>query len=292
MHYRIAGDGPPVLLLHPNSFSSQLFERVIPLLSDRYMVIAPDRFGHGQSDPLPPDFPDYAEGMNDTSVGGRIEPYLAGTKIDLLDALGIDEVFVVGQHTGSHVAIELAIRHPERVRKLVLVSITDWLDDEDPYYVDPPEWVGRPTPYLHVSRLEVARATRHRLVDSRSIASDGSHLVALWQMREEQQAGPLTTPEIMQKIALMAVASIPSWPETSPQVMLYYRAGRRLPLVRVPTLIMAGANDKAGMFTRQQRALLPSDVPSASEIVDDAGAFFALELPTEFANRVASWLGG
>ena len=51
IHYRHAGDGPPLLLLHPTSFSSEAYLEIMPILAARFRVIAMDRFGHGGSDP-------------------------------------------------------------------------------------------------------------------------------------------------------------------------------------------------------------------------------------------------
>src|SRR5207253_184339 len=61
LHYRTAGEGPCVLMLHPNTYSSDYFSDVIPLFAPKYRVIALDRFGHGYSDQPPPDFPEYKE---------------------------------------------------------------------------------------------------------------------------------------------------------------------------------------------------------------------------------------
>ena len=289
IHYRTAGDGPPLLMLHPNGFSSDLFADVLPILGTKYRAIALDRFGHGFSDPLPADFPRYQEGLEASSEAGRIEPYLAGVAHDVLDALEIESTYLVGQHTGSHVSIELSIRHPERVKKLVLVSITDWSSDDHPCYSDPgfPE----PTNYVHADRLKLARDSRERTLAEGVAKADGSHLTELWQARQMGQASVATTPEVMHRINMMALLCIGSWPDTSPNVMLYYHAKRRLPLVRIPTLFMAGEHDKAGMFIHQQKALLPKDVPMESAVVKGVGAFFALENPQEYARPIMDFFG-
>lgn len=109
IHYREAGEGPPVLLLHQTSSSSVNFERVLPILAERHRAIAMDTPGFGQSDPPagPP---------------GDMRHYAAAA-VGLLDALGLDRVHVVGFHTGASIAIEVAAQHGDRVDRLVLSGI-------------------------------------------------------------------------------------------------------------------------------------------------------------------------
>jgi len=111
MHYRIEGSGEPVLLLHPGVGSSDAFTNTMPYLSRKYLVIAPDFLGNGDSDPTPFEYtmPDHARSL-----------------VSFLDSLGIKKVSVVGHHTGAKVAAELAINRPERVNKLVLSAIGYW----------------------------------------------------------------------------------------------------------------------------------------------------------------------
>jgi pimeloyl-ACP methyl ester carboxylesterase len=111
MHYRIEGSGEPVLLLHPGVGSSDAFTNAMPYLSRKYLVIATDFLGNGDSDPAPFEYtmPDHARSL-----------------VSFLDSLGIRKVSVVGHHTGAKVAAELAINRPERVNKLVLSAIGYW----------------------------------------------------------------------------------------------------------------------------------------------------------------------
>ncbi len=101
VHYRRAGSGPPVILLHQSPNSSQEYIPLIEDLAKDYTVIAPDTPGNGLSDPLPLESPvmtDYAENVR-----------------DLMDALGIDKCPVYGFHTGAVCALETAWRHPEKL---------------------------------------------------------------------------------------------------------------------------------------------------------------------------------
>ena len=115
IHYRHAGDGPPLLLLHPTSFSSEAYLEIMPILAARFRVIAMDRFGHGGSDPPP--------------EGVTVED-LATAVVDFLDALGVGLTSILGGYTGSYEAIEVAASHPQRVNKLVLMGAPNWSEEE------------------------------------------------------------------------------------------------------------------------------------------------------------------
>jgi pimeloyl-ACP methyl ester carboxylesterase len=107
MAYRIEGSGPALLLLHGIAGSSRTWRDVIPLLTDRFTVIAPDLMGHGVSE----------KPVGDYSLGA----FASGIR-DLLEVLGIERATVVGQSFGGGVAMQLAYQHPEVCDRLVLVS--------------------------------------------------------------------------------------------------------------------------------------------------------------------------
>jgi pimeloyl-ACP methyl ester carboxylesterase len=105
--YRTAGRGPAILLLHGIANSSQTWEHVAPQLSERFTLIAPDLLGHGES----------ATPRGDYSLGA----HASGVR-DLLTALGIEQVTVVGHSLGGGIAMQFAYQFPERCQRLVLVS--------------------------------------------------------------------------------------------------------------------------------------------------------------------------
>jgi pimeloyl-ACP methyl ester carboxylesterase len=105
--YRTAGRGPVLLLLHGIANSSQTWERVATRLSKRFTLIAPDLLGHGES----------ATPRGDYSLGA----HATGVR-DLLTALGIEHVTVVGHSLGGGIAMQFAYQFPERCERLVLVS--------------------------------------------------------------------------------------------------------------------------------------------------------------------------
>ncbi|MBI2869366.1 MAG: alpha/beta fold hydrolase [Chloroflexi bacterium] len=105
VHYRSEGSGEPLLMMHQGMYSSDEFEKMAPLLSGRYRVIARDMLGYGMSDVNPPDY--------------RIEDY-ARADISFMKALGIERASIVGVHSGVRVALEIAATHPEMVGRLVI----------------------------------------------------------------------------------------------------------------------------------------------------------------------------
>ena len=115
IHYRTAGTGRPVLLLHQTPRSSDEFRDVIPLLARELRVLAMDTIGYGDS---------YRPART-----CAIEDYARGA-VHFLDAVGVRRAAVVGHHTGAVIAVELAAAHPERVERLVL-SASPYVDAED-----------------------------------------------------------------------------------------------------------------------------------------------------------------
>jgi pimeloyl-ACP methyl ester carboxylesterase len=105
--YRIAGSGPPIVLIHGMVNSSRHWERVALGLADSYTVIAPDLIGHGES----------AAPRGDYSLGA----HAAGIR-DLLTALGVESATVVGHSLGGGVAMQFFYQFPQRTERLVLVS--------------------------------------------------------------------------------------------------------------------------------------------------------------------------
>lgn len=96
-----------VLLIHGLAGSSKTWDAVMPLLAERYDVIAPDLLGHGES----------AKPMGDYSLGA----FASGMR-DFLSVLDVDSVTVVGHSFGGGVAMQLAYQHPHLLDRLVLVG--------------------------------------------------------------------------------------------------------------------------------------------------------------------------
>ncbi len=101
------GDGPPLVLLHPNGFCAGVFDPLARVLRSDHRVVGVDLRGHGTSD-APTRFEDC----------GFVAA--AGDVVAMLDHLGLDEVVVLGESLGGGTGILVDRLQPGRVRKLLL----------------------------------------------------------------------------------------------------------------------------------------------------------------------------
>jgi pimeloyl-ACP methyl ester carboxylesterase len=106
--YRMAGEGPAIVLVHGITSSSNVWAELMEDLVDAgYSVIAPDLFGHGGS----------AKPKGDYSLGA----HASGVR-DMLGLLGYESATVVGHSLGGGIAMQLAYQFPEYCERLVLIS--------------------------------------------------------------------------------------------------------------------------------------------------------------------------
>jgi pimeloyl-ACP methyl ester carboxylesterase len=109
IHYYPSGDGATaVMLVHGQPGSAADWDRVVPLLRDDHLVLAPDRPGYGR-----------------TGGGAGGFRYNAAAMTRVLDSAGIERAVVAGHSWGGGVAVAMAAGHPDRVAGLVLVSSVD-----------------------------------------------------------------------------------------------------------------------------------------------------------------------
>jgi len=143
LHYLTAGHGPALILLHGYAETSLMWRPIIPVLAERFTVIAPDLPGIGDSG-IP------ADGLDMKSAAVRIH--------GLAKSLGMQNSEVVGHDIGLMVAYAYAAQFPAEVTKLVLMDaflpgVSGW----EPIYNNPAIWHFRfngPTPEALVQGRE------------------------------------------------------------------------------------------------------------------------------------------
>ena len=248
VHYAECGDAgaPPVLLLHQTPRSWAEYRGVLPLIGARHRALAVDTPGFGGSDPL--------------SEPASIEAWAAAA-VRLLDAFGIAQAHVVGHHTGGVIAVELAARHAQRVRSLVLSS----------------------TPYTDEA-FRRARAERPP-IDAVPESDDGSHLAQLWRRR--QVFYPAGRPDLLQAFVADAL-KVQGDVEAGHRAVAAYRMEERIGAITQPTLVIRAADDP---FAAPHAAVWLQRLPQA-RLVDIGGGMVPLpdQLPQAFAEAVLQFL--
>ena len=111
LYYEIHGTGRPLILLHGGLMSGETFGPVLTMLAESHRVVVPDLQGHGRTADI------------DRPIDIRL---MADDIAALIDHLGLDKPDVVGYSLGGGVALQLAAKHPDKVRRLVLVSANVW----------------------------------------------------------------------------------------------------------------------------------------------------------------------
>jgi len=110
-NYHDVGEGQPLVMIHgsgPGVTAWANWRLCLPELAKRYRVIAPDMVGFG--------YTERPEGIN-----YNLDMWVTHT-VDFLDALGLEQVDLVGNSFGGALSLALTIRHPERVRRLALMG--------------------------------------------------------------------------------------------------------------------------------------------------------------------------
>jgi pimeloyl-ACP methyl ester carboxylesterase len=107
LYYETYGTGKPLIMLHGGFGTFEMFAALSPALASQYQVIGVDLYGHGRT--ALTDRPFRFENMADDIAG-------------LIEHLGLEKSDLLGFSLGGAVALQTAIRHPERVNKLVLIS--------------------------------------------------------------------------------------------------------------------------------------------------------------------------
>lgn len=121
VHYRRAGTGPVLLLVHQSPRSSAEYEDLMRQWGDHFTCIAPDTAGFGQSQPLAKAVPD----IN----GPDINDY-ADALVEFVAALGLEQLPAYGFHSGAIILITALKRHPARFSGIAAGGYGVWTEAE------------------------------------------------------------------------------------------------------------------------------------------------------------------
>lgn len=193
-------EGTALVCLHQSPASGRVFRQFARLLGETRSVYCPDTPGFGQSDP-PRELPSIAD-------------YAAAIG-DFLDTMRLRQVDILGYHTGTAIATELAIARPDVVRRLVLGAV----------------------PLLTTEEREAFKRTPWPVAP----AEDGSHLATEWA-RSIEWRGPGVSLELLaQSFAEKLYNGQSAW--WGANAVMNWPAAERLPLIKQKTLLLRPRDD-------------------------------------------------
>jgi 2-succinyl-6-hydroxy-2,4-cyclohexadiene-1-carboxylate synthase len=241
------GKGGPVVLLHGFTQSAPAWGAIGDALAGEHTVIALDAPGHGKSASVAADLP-----------GGA----------DLMAATVATPAAWVGYSMGGRFALHVALRHPEAVTRLVLVSATGGIDEAE------------------------ARAVRRRADEQladRVEAEGVDSFVRWWLERPLFATLPPEAAALESRLngSAAGLASSLRLAGTGTQEPLWLR----LPALSMPVLVIAGSLDAAYVSAAHR---LADSIGSNAElaVIDGAGHACHLEKPDEFLRLIGPFLGG
>jgi pimeloyl-ACP methyl ester carboxylesterase len=249
--YREAGDpaAPAFVLLHGAPTSSFMFRNLIPLLEDRFHLIAPDLIGYGHSDtPSVQEF-DYNFDSLTRYVNG------------LLEQLGIDRYAIYVQDYGAPVGWRLFVNHPERITAIVTQNGNAYDDGfDDGFWAPVWEFNASPTEELAQAMREVLGLDAmkwqytHGVPDPSLISPDG------WT----QDYALISRPGVLDAhVALIG--------KYSTNRAMYPKLHEHFRETQVPLLAVWGKNDQ--IFIHPGATAFSRDLPKAEIHLLDGGHF-------------------
>ncbi len=259
MHYLHEGSGDPVLLLHGEPTWAYLYRKLIPQLASVARVVAPDYFGFGRSD-KPTRIEEYSYDFHYASIER------------LTEELDLREATVVVQDWGGPIGLRLAVEHPDRAARLVILN-TGIGAGRAPS----PEWLR----FRDFIRRVGSEVIPGQLVRISAVAELAEDVVAAYN-------APFPTPE--------SKAGVLAFPELVPTELEHPSAAKMLEVRSAlerwdkPALVLFSDSDP--IFTPEAAERLAARIPGAgpAEIVAGAGHFLQEEKGEEIAERIVRFL--
>jgi pimeloyl-ACP methyl ester carboxylesterase len=247
----LAGDGPPVLVLHGGPGLSDYTAPLAAELEDAFRVIRYQQRGLAPSTASGP-----------FSISRHVADAVA-----VLDAAGAERAYVIGHSWGGHLAMYLAVRHPGRVLGLVIA---------DPLGAVPDGGLSDMGQNL-TARIRPELAARARELDERAMAGQRTTEDALESLAIVWP-GYFSSPQVAPPMPALRL-SVECYAATFASVQAHFdqhTLERSLPALRVPALFVLGA---ASPIPTRHGVASANLIPGAQCLIEDSGHFPWLERP-------------
>ena len=254
---RREGRGPVLLLLHGTGSSSGSWRDLIPILSDRFTLVAPDLPGHGFTSAVP--------------LGPSSLPVMAHAVAVLMRDLGLDPTFVAGHSAGAAISAQLALAETPSLHRLAWIAPALVPFDGVAGIVAPP--LARLLARSDALAQLAAWRARSDAAVRRMIANTGSTL---------DERGVEAYRSLLQRPSHVAgaLAMMAGW-DLAP-------LNRALPLIRAPVLLVHGERDRIVPVRQSNQAAARLPVAHV-ERLPELGHLAHEERPQDVAHLLASW---
>ena len=246
-------DATPLVLLHRTARSSLMYGPLMHALAGDRPLFAFDTPGFGQSDPPPP--APLRGAVPEISTPPPITWY-ADALLDATQRLGLNRFHLLGHHTGSIIATQIALADPDRVASLTLSG---------------PPFLDAPTRAYWRSRIEPPLVLR----------PDGAHLLKTWDY--VHAFDPHASLDIIEQETLDTLRA-DRWQETL-NAVFDYDLPAQLPRVRVPLLLICGRGDELYPYFAPACAARPD----ARHVHLDAGIYALEQHPALFPSHLRTF---
>ena len=261
LHYTMGGHGPAVVLLHGFAETSRMWMPILPVLGEKFTVIAPDLPGIGDSS-IP------ATGINMKDAATSIH--------SLVRKLGIDKARVVGHDIGLMVAYAYAAQFPSEVEKLaVMDAFLPGVEGWEPIYNSPSIWHFR----FNGPKPEALVAGREQIYFSffwDDLAADKNR--SLPEADRKAYIDAYSRPGRMRAAWQYFV----SWPQTAKDFAELSRTKLAMPVLSI------GGEKSLGKELGQQMKLVATNVTVI--VLPDTGHWILEERPKETTQALVNFL--
>lgn len=260
IRYREAGEGRPIVFVHGYLVDGRLWDGVVDRLADRCRCIAPDWPIGAQQVAMKPD--------------ADLSPYGIAAIIDsFLEALGLEDVTIVGNDSGGAMSQVLATRHPQRIGRLVLTNCDTHENFPPGIFKTMPPLAKLPGGMALLAapfRIPALARAAFRPFSKNPIPAE---LVASWM------APGLHDPDVKRDVKKVTVGMNKRYTQ---------EAAEKLQGTELPILLTWAPGDK--LFPMKYPQRLAAETGARLVEIPDARTFVPLDQPARLADEIASFL--
>ncbi len=252
INYEIHGEGEPLVMIRGYSSSLKMWLFQVPDFSKEFEFVLFDNRGAGETDK--PDTPYSIRMFADDTIG-------------LMDALEIDSAHILGISMGGMIAQEIALNHPERIKKLILCATT----------------VGAKG--VNASLEIVSMIVRDPSMSEEEFYKRMVPVITTKEILENKK-------DLVEKVFRMYVENAAPEYANRRQIeaIMFFDSYDLIQRINAPTLVLHGEDDV--LVPPDNARILAERIPNANLVFIKGGHLYNMEYPEEFNREVINFLKG